>query len=140
MFIQLETDLSDAVTKQDMAAITKLLSDDFEMRIGSMPGNPIPRAEWIKQSIAEPKPSTFIEQMAVHDYDKLAVVSYLLKGKNGKSKKGKVDAAQGLFIVDVWTREPEDWKLAVRYTGSEGKNDFYISGAPMNAPAFEKKE
>ena len=136
IFTQLETDLDEALAKRDAAAVTKLLAEDFEMRVGSMPGNPIPRAAWVNQSIAEPKSSTFIEQMAVHDFGKLAVVSYSRKGKVAKAA-----AAHEIFIVDIWTRGPDNnWRLSIRYAGPAGKGDFLIPGVPMNAPVFEKKE
>jgi len=135
IFMQLETDLDKALAKRDAAAVMKLLAEDFEMRVGSMPANPIPRAAWVKQSFAEPKSSSFIEQMAVHDFGKLAVVSY-----SRKEKSAKAAAAHDIFIVDIWTQGPDNWKLAIRYAGPAGKADFPIPGVPMNVPAFERKE
>ena len=135
VFSELESSLGEAVAKRDTQAVAKIVSDDFEMRIGAMPSNPIPRAAWIQQSFTEPQSSSVIEQMAVHDYGKVAVVSFLQKIKTAKSK-----ATRAIYIVDVWSQGPDDWQLATRYASPAGKMDFSIPGATSVAPGIEKKE
>jgi hypothetical protein len=135
VFSQLEGDLVISVEKRDSQVVSKLLSDDFEMRIGSMPGNPVPRAAWIRQSFAEPKSSSAMEQMAVHDLGKIALVSYLWKVRVSKAAP-----VHDIFVVDVWRQEANDWKLAIRYADPAGKDDFPVPGAAMSTPEFEKKE
>ena len=135
LFYQLEDELGGAVEKRDMPAVSKLLSDDFEMRVGAMPGNPIPRAAWINRSFDEPKSSSSREQMAVHDFGKIAIVSFLWKIRAAKSKM-----VRSVFVVDTWRQEKGDWKLAIRYAGPAARDDFPIPGVPIAKPAFEKKE
>jgi ketosteroid isomerase-like protein len=135
LFYQLEEELSGAVNNRNMTAVSKLLSDDFEMRVGAMPGNPIPRATWIKRSFNEPKSSSLREQMAVHDFGKIAIVSFLWKIRAAKSKM-----VREVFVVDTWRREAGDWKLAVRYAGPAAQGDYPIPGVPIAKPVFEKKE
>ena len=135
VFFQLEGKLSEAVEQRDMPAVSKLLSDDFEMRVSIMPGTPIPRAAWIQQSFSEPNSSSSMEQMAVHDFDKVAVVSYSWKIKAANSK-----VMRDIFIVDTWRQEAGAWKLAVRYAGAAAQSDYPIPGVPIIEPAFEKKE
>jgi hypothetical protein len=135
VFSQLEGDLVISVEKRDSQVVSKLLSDDFEMRIGSMPGNPVPRAAWIRQSFVEPKSSSAMEQMAVHDLGKIALVSYLWKVRVSKAAP-----VHDIFVVDVWRQEANDWKLAIRYADPAGKDDFPVPGAAMSTPEFEKKE
>ena len=135
MFSELEGNLIKAVEKQDAKAVAQLLSDDFEMRVGAMPGNPIPRAAWIRQSFAEPKSSSLLTQMAVHDFGKTAVVSFSRRIKDANS-----DTERNIFIVDIWTQAAGEWKLSVRYAGPVEKDDSPLPGAAMTAPAFEKKE
>ena len=118
-----------------MTAVTKLLGNDFEMRVGSMPGNPIPRAAWIRQSFAESAVPAAIDQMAVHDFGKFAVVSY---ARRDKAAKG--NAIRDIFIVDIWSQGAGDWKLAIRYAAPAGREDYPIPGVPIAVPAFEKKE
>ena len=135
VFFQLEGELGEAVEKRDVSGISKLLSDDFEMRVGAMPGTPISRAAWIQQSFAEPKSSPDMEQMAVHDFGKIAIVSFLWKLKVAESKM-----VRDVFIVDTWRQEAGAWKLAVRYAGPAAQGDYPIPGVPIIKPAFEKKE
>ena len=135
LFLDLEDNLIQAVGKRDTQAVSNLLSGDFEMRVDAMPGNPVPRAAWIQQSFSEPKSSSTIEQMAVHDLGKIAVVSYLWKIKAAKS-----DIESNIFIVDVWKHEAGNWKLAIRYAGLSEKDAATIPGAAVTAPVFEKKE
>jgi ketosteroid isomerase-like protein len=135
VFFEVEGRLGEAVEKRDMPAVSKLLSDDFEMRVGAMPGTPIPRAAWIQQSFAEPKSSPDMEQMAVHDFGKIAIVSFLWKLKVAESKM-----VRDVFIVDTWRQEAGAWKLAVRYAGPAAQGDYPIPGVPIIKPAFEKKE
>ncbi len=134
-FFQLEGKLSQAVEKRDTPTVSNLLSDDFEMRVGAMPGTPIPRAAWIQQSFVEHESSTEMEQMAVHDFGKIAIVSYLWKIKATKSKMER-----DIFIVDTWRQEAGAWKLAVRFAGPGAQSDYPIPGVPIIEPAFEKKE
>ncbi|MGE5241942.1 MAG: nuclear transport factor 2 family protein [Bacteroidota bacterium] len=131
-FTVLENSLLESVGKQDSAAVQKMLADDFEMRIGAMPGVPTPRAEWIRQSLKEPAGLSGIEQMAVHDYGNVAVVSFL--------GRRDVNGARGdLFIVDVWTRSQGAWKLSTRYAGPAGDRRFVVPGAATSLPMIEKK-
>ena len=100
-----------------------------------MPGIPIPRATWIQRSFAAPKATPVMEQMAVHNFDNIAIVSFLWKPKAAKSK-----TVHDIFIVDTWRHEAGAWKLAIRYAGASGQGDYLIPGAPISEPAFEKKE
>lgn len=135
LFYQLEDELNGAVEKRDMSAVARLLSNDFEMRVGAMPGNPIPRATWIKRSFGEPKSTSISEQMAVHAFGKIAIVSFLWKIKAAKSKM-----VHEVFVVDTWRQQGGAWKLAIRYAGPAGQGDYPLPGVPIAKPAFEKKE
>jgi hypothetical protein len=127
LFSTLESELMAAVQKGDTAAIDKMLADDFELRSGAMPGTPTPRAEWLQRShgqVAAP-----IEQMAVHDYGSAAVVSYLWK-------RG---ARHDIFIVDVWGKSGDAWKLSARYASPAGDRRFTAPGAVPEGLPGEKK-
>ena len=131
LFSELETTLATSIQSGNSAAAQKLLTDDFEMRVGAMPGNPTPRAEWLRQSIAKPGPSYRIEQMAVHDFGDTAVVSFLQAADAAAS-------AKNIFTVDVWRRADGQWKLATRYAGPAGSSEFVIPGTSTE-PVIEKK-
>lgn len=127
IFSTLESELMAAVQKGDTTAIDKMLADDFELRSGAMPGMPTPRAEWLRHSQGQAVAP--IDQMAVHDYGSAAVVSYLWK-------RG---ARHDVFIVDVWGKSGEAWKLSVRYASPAGDRRFNIPGAALEALPGEKK-
>lgn len=101
IFSEHEGMLADALRKSDRAGIDRLLAQDFELREGSAPVQPVPRAKWI-----DLHPGFAADQMAVHDYGDIAVVSFV------NSADGAMSAA---FVVDVWQKQGEDWRLAVRY-------------------------
>ena len=134
-FTQLEGKLAEALGKRDRTAVAGLLADDFEMRTAAMPGAPVPRDPWIRQSLAEPVTPAIIEQMAVHDFGGLAVVSYARSDKAATPKAGR-----DIFIVDIWKQDADDWKLTIRYAGPASKGVFPFPGVPATTPPFEKKE
>ena len=128
IFSNLEIALSEAQTKGNLAAMGELLTERFEMRVDARPGEPIPRAEWIKTAATQGLGGQ-IEHMAVHDFGDIAVVSFSLKN---------AAPSTGVFIVDVWRRAGEGWKLDTRYAASRlGET---IPGAPsLAAPPFQKR-
>ena len=134
VFLELEGELAAGVQGGNEAAVENLLTDDFELRAASMPGNPTPRADWLRLALEKPGPAVRIEQMAVHDYSDTAVVSFL----QVPMVKGKRNPAMDIATVDVWRRAGEGWKLAVRYAGPAGSRDFAIPGA-SHEPPIEKR-
>jgi hypothetical protein len=52
--------------------------------------------------------------------------------------RAKRDPARDVVTVDVWKREGERWKLAVRYAGPAGTRAFPVTGASPEAP-IEKR-
>ena len=101
-FSQREGALADAMRKADRAATDRLLAPDFELRDSSTASQPMPRAQWIAAKHIDDAS----EQMAVHDYGTVATVSYLVRASR---------PSRAMFVVDVWQKQGEDWKLAVRY-------------------------
>lgn len=127
LFSSLESELMTAVQKGNSTAIDKMLADDFELRSGAMPGTPTPRADWLQHSRRQL--SAPIEQMAVHDHGTTAIVSFLWKRGTGKD----------IFIVDVWSKSGDAWKLSVRYASPAGDQRFTIPGAVFEGLTIEKK-
>jgi hypothetical protein len=130
MFNTLEADLNVAAQQNNVEVIDKLLAPNFEMRVGAMPGNPVPRAAWLRQMQSTQMTALMPAQMAVHDYDNVAVVSFLNK---------RSTSAGDIYIVDVWKKQALNWQLAVRYASPAGHADFVIPGAALDAPVLDKR-
>ena len=129
LFTEQETRLAQRVAARDQAGVGDLLTDDFELRASSQPGRPIPRADWIRQSLQSPGPSGAPTQMAVHDLGGAAIVSFLLPADNKKN----------LLVVDVWRRAGDEWRLAIRYAAPGGPGNGSIPGVPPEAPEIPKR-
>ncbi len=126
LFTERERELAARIRARDAAGAGSFLTDDFELRASSEPGRPVPRSDWIRQSIQSPSQEGTPTQMAVHDLGGTAVVSFLQPG----------GANAGLFVVDVWRRAGEEWKLAVRYVAPAGGA---VPGTTASEPEIPKK-
>jgi len=135
IFTELENAISSAIQKRDAAALQKMISEDFELRIGKLPGAPIPRAQWMDSVLREPFVPTRIEQMAVHDFSNIAVVSFL----ESVAVAGKHDVGKDVFVVDVWKPAGNTWQLAIRYAGPADSRSIAIPGGAPPAPQIPKK-
>src|SRR5258706_7232564 len=129
-FLELEGRLAADIRRRDARSVGALLTPDFELRAAATPGNPTPRDEWIRLSLDQPGPPTRIEQMAVHDFGEVAVVSFLQVAMVGQKR----DPTRDIATVDVWKRSGERWLLEVRYAGPAGAPEFAIPGASREPP------
>ena len=104
-----ERRLADAINRRDTSEIDRLVADDFELRSASNIGVPIPRADWIAQSLKEPSASMSIGQMAVHDYGNIRIVSFVM------NRAAAARRERGIAVVDVWMQSGESSVLKTRY-------------------------
>jgi hypothetical protein len=126
-FTAREAQLAERFRAGDAQGAGQMLTDDFELRAGSQPGRPVPRAEFIGQSIQSPGARDAPAQMAVHDLGDTMAVSFLQRA----------GAAGGdLFIVDVWRRAGDEWKLAIRYVAPASAG--HSAGATPEPPIRKK--
>lgn len=132
-FTELENKLTLALIKHDIAAAQRLLTDDFELRSGVRPGQPIPRADWLRQFQTDTPSATRVEQMAVHDHGDIAVVSFLWRIDSGTKTEHAVS------VVDVWRRTHAFWQLTTRYVAAADKPNYPIPGAHFEDAPIEKK-
>jgi ketosteroid isomerase-like protein len=130
IFHELEGALDAATRGGDATAAGRMLAEDFELRVASAPGNPTPRDEWLRLSVANPGPEMRAEQMAVHDFGTVAVVSFVQVAASGDARKPSRDIA----TVDVWKRDGERWLLAVRYAGPSAVPGFVVPGESTEPP------
>jgi hypothetical protein len=128
LFIDREATLAEAIRSGDEKRAQAFLTDDFEMRIGAMSANPIPRNEWLADMMRTRDPGEAATAMAVHDLNGTAIVSFTQSGGAG-----------AIFVVDVWRSAGSDWKLAIRYAAPAGAAGFRIPGAGAIPPEIPKK-
>jgi hypothetical protein len=130
LFTQQELQLAERIKARDSSGVGALLTDDFELRASSQPGQPVPRADWIDQSLKSPAPAGAPRDMAVHDLGNAALVSFRQPFGSAKSS---------MFVVDLWRRGGDDWKLAVRYAAPAGSDSVSMPGVPRATPQIPKK-
>jgi hypothetical protein len=127
-YTELERRLADALDRRDAGEVDKLVAPDFELRSAAHLGTPTPRAEWVAQSLKEPAGPSTIEQMAVHDYGSVRLVSFLWK-KGG-------EAARDVMVVDVWMASGATSVLKTRYAAIVAAGSVPGDAPP---PPFNKR-
>jgi hypothetical protein len=130
LFTQQEMRLAERLRARDAAGVEALLTDDFELRASGRPGRPVPRANWIAQEMKSSAATTAPTEMAVHDLGNAAVVSFLQPSGSAKA---------GAFVVDLWRRDGEEWKLAVRYQAASGSNATPMPSVPPASKEIPKR-
>jgi len=116
-FSELEATLMAATAASDAKRASALLSKDFEMRVGSAPGDPLPRDAWLARVTARPAQCD-ITSMAARDLVSSAVVSFRCGGSDA-----------GSFIVDIWVPDGDAWKLQVRFASPAARPLKDVPGA-----------
>ena len=124
-FSELEMALVAKARAKNPSALEDVVDPSFEMRVGAMPGAPVPRDAWIREAHASSRDAPRIDQMAVHDLGNVAIVSFREIDANARP----TGPAHARFIVDCWKRDGDAWKLAVRY-----QSDVAGGAAPSGAP------
>ncbi len=112
LFTGLEKQMLQAVEKKDRPALEAMLRDDFEI---AMPNaDPLAGPDWVDSVMAKNfSLKTFaIRQMSVADLGDAAVVKFdriqqaTFQGRNASGE---------FFVVDLWKKSGDSWKLANRY-------------------------
>jgi len=122
IYVEYEQRLIEAINRRDQAEIDRLVADDFEMIVADHPGTATPRADWISQLFKMPPLSSAIEQMAVHEFGDVHVVSFSTKAAASTAGSGEI------MMVDVWLRSGERSTLKTRYAGASGRLPLPIPG------------
>lgn len=129
LFTGLETEWLDAVRRKDEAVLGRLLADDFELRNGASPGEPVPRADWLHDAIGRGDPRSFVvSRMAVRELGDVAIVSFLCAPESG-------DGREALFVVDAWVRKDGQWTVKARYAAPAAVRPAPPSGKKTGAEA-----
>jgi len=128
LFTGLEKQVLLAVQKKDKAALAAVLTDDFQIEMPD--ADPLASEDWIDSvMVADFSLKSFVvRQMSVTDLGDVAVVKYdRLQQATFKTKNLNGEA----FVVDVWKKNGDSWKLANRYVAP-------VSAAPITLKVHPK--
>jgi hypothetical protein len=121
VFTDLEKQMLRAIQSKDQSGLSKLVSDDC---IIEMPDtDPLPCNDWMKSVLAKDYVlKTFVvRQLSVVDGSDSSVVKF--DRVQQASFKGKPDGGE-FFVVDVWKKDGDAWKLANRYVSKVSSVPF----------------
>ena len=117
LFTGLEKQILQAVQKKDKSVLAAMLGDDFEI---DMPdADPLAGDDWMDSVINKDftLKSFVIRQVSVADLGDAAVVKY--DRIQQATYKARNDSGE-FFVVDLWKKSGESWKLANRYVARVG--------------------
>jgi len=111
-FSSLEKQMMEALQKKDKAALKALLTDDTAIHMPD--ADPLPGDDWVDSVMSKDfaLKSFGIRQVDVADLGTAAVVAY--DRIQDSTFKGKPDGGE-FFVVDLWKKDGDNWKLADRY-------------------------
>jgi hypothetical protein len=117
-FTRLEKQLMEAVVKQDRSALEPLLTSDFELRTSRTGGELTFRDEWLQEAISTYKVRSFrISGLTVRPVGNSAVVNFFYEQQATFAGR---DISGDFFLVDIWQKAGNDWKLLARYSAGPG--------------------
>src|SRR5689334_187361 len=131
MFTNLEIQLLEAVRKKDKAVFQTILADDFAI---DMPdADRLPGDDWLDSVMAKDYilKNFGVRQVYVADLGNAAVVKF--DRLQEATHKGVADSGE-FFVVDLWKKDGDTWKLANRYVSKVS------SVLPKGAPKPSGKE
>jgi hypothetical protein len=125
IFSDLENQLFQAEQNKDHDGVDSILAEDFQLWTPTPPGDPVPRADWLNQSLAENLKDFRIQQMAARSVEENAtVVSFVLSKTVAHAGKTSV---QNYFVVDLWQKAEDKWKLSDRYASQVSAASLRLS-------------
>jgi ketosteroid isomerase-like protein len=112
IFTGLETQMLQAVQKRDKAALTAMLTDDFALEMPN--ADRTAGEDWVDSVMTK---DFVLEKFGVHqvsviDLGNAAIVKF--DRLQQATYKGAKENGQ-FFVVDLWKKDGDTWKLANRY-------------------------
>jgi len=131
IFTDLENQILRAIQSKDQAGLNKLVSEDCMIEMPD--ADPLTGEDWIKSVLSKDYAlkSFVLRQFSVADENDFAVVKF--DRIQQATYKGKPEGGE-FFVVDVWKKDGESWKLANRYVSKVSavpfmpKNDVKPTG------------
>jgi ketosteroid isomerase-like protein len=125
MFSALEKQMLEAVRKKDKAALQAMLTDETFINLPD--ADPLPGDDWVESVMSKDfsLKSFVVRQVNVTDLGTAAVVGY--DRIQDSIDKGKQDGGE-FYVVDVWKKDGDTWKLADRYVCKVGSTPVLPTG------------
>jgi Domain of unknown function (DUF4440) len=129
LFTGLEKQMLQAIEKKDRTSLNALLTDEFE--IAQPDADPLAGDDWTESVMGNDfKLKAFlVRQVSVADLGDWAVVKF--DRLQQATYQGK-DASGEFFVVDLWRKSGDGWRLANRYVAKVGPipENFQIQKRP----------
>lgn len=125
IFTALETQLLKAIQAKDKTTINSLVSDDCMIEMPD--ADPLPAEDWTASLVSKDftLKSFVIRQLSVLDQGETAIVKF----DRIQKATWKSAAEDGeFFVVDVWKKSGDSWKLANRYVSKVGSVPWMPKG------------
>lgn len=135
IFTNLENAWNDGVKNRDIASLKKIIAERYELRTAASPGRPTPRDESMALAFKDAPFASRIEQMAVHEYGDLMIVSFQWDLDVDASSP----LASKIFVVDTWKRADGDWQVQARYAAPADGTTKMVPGFDAQQPTINKK-
>jgi len=121
IFTDLEKQLLRAIQSKDQAGLSKLVSEDCFIEMPD--ADPLPCDNWMTSVLSKDYVlKTFgVRQLSVTDGPDSSVVKF--DRVQESSFKGKPDGGE-FFVVDIWKKTGDAWKLASRYVSKVSSVPF----------------
>jgi len=112
IFIGLETQLLKAVQAKDKAAVGNLVADDCLIEMPD--SDPLPGDDWMAAVLSKDYTlkSFMLRQLSAQEEGGFVIVKF--DRVQEASYKGAADSGE-FFVVDLWKKSGDSWKLANRY-------------------------
>ncbi|HET9184064.1 MAG TPA: nuclear transport factor 2 family protein [Candidatus Angelobacter sp.] len=125
MFSGLEQQMLHAVQNKDKAALGSMLTDDCAINMPD--SDAMDCADWIDSVMNKDfvLAKFVLRQMSVADLGTAAVVSY--DRVQDSKYQGKPDGGE-FYVIDLWKKDGNAWKLANRYVSKVGSSPYMPKG------------
>lgn len=133
--VALEQRLFRAIEEKNRAALEQLLADDFVLR-----GEPdTDRESWLKNAVSLCwGPSWDVQKLSVREQDDTQVATFILNFYRDPISCRA--APMRSLITDIWVRQDDQWKLAMRHSGPVGEAlRTQYAPVPLQPPPFEAR-
>jgi Domain of unknown function (DUF4440) len=114
-FSELETQWLKAIQEKDPAALNRIVSDQFQVRMPAPPGNPIPREQWLLGIFSRRLLSFQLRQVRVRELSpQIVVVSFV---QTETYQQSATPQMEDHFVVDIWINSGsgDNWRCTDRY-------------------------